>query len=292
MSKKIVLIFNTNKSEAVETAEKLLTSSALGEAEFLLPESEALLLGAKGTDNFDGALFALVLGGDGTFLRAARMFFGRKIPLYGINLGRLGFLSTGLPENIEADIKKILDGKYRLLEREVIKGSVVRQGKTAATMYALNDLVISKTSLSRVVELQVSVNGELLSNYLSDGVIFATPTGSTAYALSAGGPVVPPNVSCLIMAPICAHTLFARPVVLNGKDKIAVELMSRTAKLCLTQDGQLGYELFAGDRLEAELAAEFKVCTIEPDGTSYYDLLRRKLSWGFNGTDERMIPND
>lgn len=292
MSKKIVLIFNTNKPEAVETAKKLLASSAFGRRKFLLPENEALLLGTEGTNNFDGALFALVLGGDGTFLSAARMFFGKKIPLYGINLGRLGFLSTGLPENIEADVKKILDGKYRLLEREVIKGSVIRQGRTAATMYALNDLVISKTSLSRVVELQVSVNGELLSNYLSDGIIFATPTGSTAYALSAGGPVVPPNVSCLIMAPICAHTLFARPVVLNGKDKIAVELMSRTAKLCLTQDGQLSYELFAGDRLEAELAAEFKVYTIEPDGTSYYDLLRRKLSWGFNGRDERMIPND
>lgn len=291
--RKVALIFNNKKESAIATAKRLFDWGAQNGIDFLLPKDEAELINAAACEDWlKQAEFAVVLGGDGTFLRAARLTFGKKIPIYGVNLGRLGFLATGSPDSAEEDIKKILDGKYSLTEREVIKGRVVRDGKIVHEVCALNDLVISKTNLSRVVDLQVSVNGELLSNFLSDGIILSTPTGSTAYSLSAGGPIVPPQVSCIVLVPICAHTLFARPVILNGTDKTVIKLQTSAANLYLTQDGQHGFELLAGDSVEAELETEFKVCTIDPQGKSYYDLLRRKLSWGFNGINEGKITRD
>ncbi len=287
MSRKVSLIFNTDKHEAVETAERLVKWGTENSVEFLVSEEDSRLLSAGiKTDTFNTADFAVVLGGDGTFLRAARMFFGSSVPIYGVNFGRLGFMSTGQPATVEHDIRNILDGKYNVTEREVIRGCVVRNNELMYSMHALNDLVISKAILSRVVKLEVSVNGELLSDFLSDGIILSTPTGSTAYALSAGGPIIPPHVSCLAVVPICAHTLFSRPVILNGTDKISVTVKGSGAKMYLTQDGQQGYELFEGDSVIAKIEPEFKIYTIEPEGRSYFDLLRRKFSWGFSGADE------
>ena len=150
-------------------------------------------------------------------------------------------------------------------------------------LHALNDLVISKGSLARVIDLEVKVGKEILSLFLADGLILSTPTGSTAYALSAGGPIVPPHVPCMIMAPICAHTLYARPVILSDTDNIIVIPKGDARSLMLTQDGQLGYELLPGDELHVVLDNEIYVQTIQLIGRSYYDLLREKLRWGFNG---------
>jgi len=277
--KKAALVYNRDKEDAMRIADNLLKNAYSLSVNFYVAESENLRADlAKDTD------FIIVLGGDGTFLRAARMTFGKNIPVYGINLGRLGFLATGDVATLKEDIEKIVQGHYTLTARDVVKGSVIRNGKIMHTVYALNDLVISKTNLSRMTDLQVSVNGELLSVFRSDGIILSTPTGSTAYALSAGGPIVPPEVSCLLLVPICAHTLFARPVVLNGKDKTVVKILGNNTSLSLTQDGQVGYELLEGDLVEAEIERDFKVYTIEPEGKNYYDLLRRKLSWGFVST--------
>lgn len=287
MSREVSLIFNTDKPEAVETAERLIKWGAENGVDFLVSKEEGRLLsGGVKTDFHNMADFAVVLGGDGTFLRAARMFFGSSVPIYGVNFGRLGFMSTGQPATVEQDIRNILDGKYNVTEREVIRGCVVRNNELVYSMHALNDLVISKAILSRVVKLEVSVNGELLSDFLSDGIILSTATGSTAYSLSAGGPIIPPHVSCIAVVPICAHTLFSRPVILNGKDRVSVTIKGSSAKMYLTQDGQQAYELFEGDSVVAEIEPEFKIYTIEPEGRSYFDLLRRKFSWGFSGADE------
>ena len=150
-------------------------------------------------------------------------------------------------------------------------------------LHALNDLVISQGNLARVIDLEVKVGEEILSFFLADGLILSTPTGSTAYALSAGGPIIPPHVPCMLVAPICAHTLYARPVVLSSTDLAVIAPKGNMRNLMLTQDGQLGYELLPDDRLEVMLDSDIFVSTIELKNRSYYDLLREKLRWGFNG---------
>ncbi|WP_455594180.1 NAD(+)/NADH kinase [Cloacibacillus porcorum] len=286
ITKKIGLLFNTQKPDAIEMAWRLWRWSKENGINFLLPPHEASAIALPGVADDvwrQEAAFAVILGGDGTFLRAARYTFGVDVPLYGINLGRLGFLAIGNPDSAEKDIKAIIDGQYTLQLRRLLKGQVWRGGRLVHELHALNDLVISKGSLARVIDLEVKVVKEILSLFLADGLILSTPTGSTAYALSAGGPIVPPHVPCMIMAPICAHTLYARPVILSDTDNIIVIPKGDTRSLMLTQDGQLGYELLPGDELHVMLDNEIYVHTIQLNGRSYYDLLREKLRWGFNG---------
>lgn len=286
---KVGLLFNTQKPEAIDMAWRLWRWGKSNNIKFLLPPHEASAIALPGVDDEkwrEESSFAVILGGDGTFLRAARYTFGCAVPLYGINLGRLGFLAIGSPESAENDIEEIISGKYSVQLRRLLKGQVWRGNRLVHELYALNDLVISKGSLARVVDIEVRVGKEILSLFLADGLILSTPTGSTAYALSAGGPIVPPHVPCMIMAPICAHTLYARPVILSDTDNICVIPKGDARNLMLTQDGQLGYELLPGDELHVMLDNQIFVHTIQLTGRSYYDLLREKLRWGFNGIRE------
>ncbi|MDY2984455.1 MAG: NAD(+)/NADH kinase [Synergistes jonesii] len=286
---KVGLLFNTQKPEAIDMAWRLWRWGKSNNIKFLLPPHEASAIALPGVDDEkwrEESSFAVILGGDGTFLRAARYTFGCGVPLYGINLGRLGFLAIGSPESAENDIEEIISGKYSVQLRRLLKGQVWRGNRLVHELYALNDLVISKGSLARVVDIEVRVGKEILSLFLADGLILSTPTGSTAYALSAGGPIVPPHVPCMIMAPICAHTLYARPVILSDTDNICVIPKGDARNLMLTQDGQLGYELLPGDELHVMLDNQIFVRTIQLTGRSYYDLLREKLRWGFNGIRE------
>ncbi len=284
----IGLLFNTQKPEAINMATRLCAWGKEHGLNFMLPPHEASALCVPEIpDNVwrEEVAFAVILGGDGTFLRAARYIFGYSIPLYGINLGRLGFLATGDPEEAEKDITSIIENNYTLQQRHLLKGIVWRGGRIVHELNALNDLVISKGNLARVIDLEVRVEDEILSLFLADGLILSTPTGSTAYALSAGGPIVPPHVPCMLLAPICAHTLYARPVVLSGTDHAFVIPKGDNRNMILTQDGQLCYELLPGDRLEAMLDPDIHVNIIQIKDKSYYDLLREKLRWGFNGIE-------
>lgn len=284
--KKVGLLFNTQKPEAIKTAYRLWKWGKENGITFLLPPHEASAIAIPGVSDetwHKESAFAVILGGDGTFLRAARYTFGTDVPLYGINLGRLGFLAIGSPDSAEHDIKEIIEGKFTIQRRRLLKGQVWRGGRLVHELHALNDLVITKGSLARVIDIEVKVGDEVLSLFLADGLILSTPTGSTAYALSAGGPIVPPHVPCMIMAPICAHTLYARPVILSDKDNIIVIPRGDARSLILTQDGQLGYELLPCDELHVILDDQICVHTIQLLGRSYYDLLREKLRWGFNG---------
>ena len=282
----IGLLFNTQKPAAISMARKLLQWGKENGINFLLPPHEAAVISVPETSDIawkNSVSFAIILGGDGTFLRAARYTFGYKIPLYGINLGRLGFLATGSPNSAIEDIKSILSNNFVLQKRNLLKGHVWRGERLVYELHALNDLVISKGNLARVIDLEVKVGEEILSFFLADGLILSTPTGSTAYALSAGGPIIPPHVPCMLVAPICAHTLYARPVVLSSTDLSVIAPKGNMRNLMLTQDGQLGYELLPDDRLEVMLDSDIFVSTIELKNRSYYDLLREKLRWGFNG---------
>lgn len=289
MNRKVGLLFNTDKKEAVEKAGKLLDWGKANGVEFLLPDYEAREMGAAAEadpDWRDKAEFAVILGGDGTFLRGARCTFGYDVPLYGVNLGRLGFLAVGGPESAEQDILAILDGKYTIQKRDLLKGVMRRNGEAICEFNSLNDLVISKGSVSRVIDLEVRAGSDLLTYFIGDGVIIATPTGSTAYSLSAGGPIVPPHIHCMLLSPICSHSLYSRPLVLDASDRIQILPKSDVSNIVLTQDGQPCCQLAEGDVIEAYIDPDMGVSTIMLENSSYYDLLREKLRWGYNGISD------
>jgi len=283
VSKNIGLLANTQKPRASEMARKLVNWGKEEGIKFLLPPNEASILGLPGLsdDEWRSAVdFAIVIGGDGTFLRASRYVMNWDIPLYGINVGNLGFLASGNPEEATNDIEMILEGKHYIEERDVLEGKVIRGNVQKYTMYALNDLVLTKGAFARVIYVEVKVEDQYLTQLPSDGIIAATPTGSTAYSLSAGGPIIPPHVPCLLLCPICAHTLYARPVVFGKDDKICLIPKGDHRDLVLTQDGQLGYEILPSDRIEIMLSKDKKVKLIMLPGRTYYDLLQEKLQWG------------
>lgn len=226
----------------------------------------------------DAVDLIIVLGGDGTMLAVARRVGVRRVPLLGINFGSLGFL-TGTPQDrMLSTLDDVLRGEYRVEERMKLDVSVVRGGCVVETHQALNDAVINKSALARIIDMEVFIGSSLLSHYKADGLITATPTGSTAYSLSAGGPIVVPTSRNLILSPICPHTLTHRPLVLDSRYSIRIRYVSGEGVM-VTVDGQVGCPLELGDEL---VVSESKAVTrlVIPEGQSFFDVLRQKLKWG------------
>ena len=191
----------------------------------LLPHPEASVLTAAGLSDEEwlGTVeVAIVVGGDGTFLRAARYVLDAGTLLYGINLGHLGFLSSGKPDSAEEDLENILNGRYNVLERRLLHCVLYRNGAPLHTLYALNDFVLSKNAIARLLHIEVRFNDRFFGILPADGVIVSSPTGSTAYALSAGGPIIPPHLDSMLLAPLCAHTLYSRPLMAAAADRISL----------------------------------------------------------------------
>ena len=285
MKGKVGLLINPQKPQALELGKRLLRWGSENGVTFLAPPHEAAVLGVPGVSDEEWknqAEFAVVLGGDGTFLRAARYVLGKDIPLYGINVGRLGFLASGDPNQAEENIQTILQGRFSTQKRRLLKGTITRGGSLVHEVYALNDLVVTKGAFARVITLQISVGDRPLSLMTGDGLILSTPTGSTGYALSAGGPIVPPHVPCMLLVPICAHTLYARAMVFGDEDTIQVVPRGDHRDMMLTQDGQLGYELLPGDCISVSLSREKWVNMVLLQDKDYYDLLLEKFQWGQN----------
>ncbi len=225
---------------------------------------------------------ALTLGGDGTLLRAARIAGPLGIPVLGCNLGRLGFLTSVPPDEIETAMSAVARGDFQLEKRlalqvEVRAGDSNRAGRER--FYAVNDVVVHKSGFARLIGLRVYANEELVGNYSADGIILATGTGSTAYSLSAGGPIVEPTIDGIVATPISPHTLAVRPVVFRGDTRISLELLSGDSDLQLTIDGQRGCRLSVGSRVEVERSPHPVQLVILPD-YSFFTVLRRKLHWG------------
>ncbi|MDR3254108.1 MAG: NAD(+)/NADH kinase [Synergistaceae bacterium] len=227
--------------------------------------------------DFGDMEFAVSIGGDGTFLRVARAVRGLGIPLYGINAGRLGFLASGRPENAALDVVRILSGDFTKSSRAALKCELLSNGARRC-FYALNEITLSKVSTSRPIGLRVMAGGEVLYRFLADGVIISTPTGSTAYSLSAGGPVVHPDVSCLLVTPICPHSLYSRPIVLGENEIIDVYPDYESEGMKLAGDGILDIEVPSGDVVRVTLDKK-GVDIIKLDYLSYYEVLRKKLNW-------------
>lgn len=280
---KIGMIVNTRKPGALSMARRLLEWGRKSSVEFFFPPHEASVLGLQGLEDEvwkQEVDLSLVIGGDGTFLRAARYVLGCPIPLYGINLGHLGFLASGKPEEAEVDLAAILRKEYTLTRHRVLEGKIFRDERMIHSFFALNDIVLAKGALARVMHIEVHIGKKLLNVLPADGIIVSTPTGSTAYALSAGGPIIPPHIPCMVIVPICAHTLYSRPVLSGEDDTITLIPRGNHRDLLITQDGQLGYEIMPGDRIEVSLSGEVDVQVITLPSRNYYDLLQEKLQWG------------
>ncbi|HSB05384.1 MAG TPA: NAD(+)/NADH kinase, partial [Thermodesulfobacteriota bacterium] len=221
----------------------------------------------------------IVLGGDGTLLSVARMVWSHGIPILGVNFGGLGFLTEVSLEEIYPVLERVLKGDFKTKPRDVLKASVVRKGEKLAEFTVLNDVVINKGALARIIELEITIDGEYLSTFRSDGLIISTPTGSTAYNLSAGGPIVYPSLHNLIITPICSHTLTNRPIVIPDDVKVHAILKSREEEVTLTLDGQKGFPLEFEDVVEVQ-KAEGQILLIQSPYRHYFELLREKLKWG------------
>ncbi|MGH8278578.1 MAG: NAD(+)/NADH kinase [Gammaproteobacteria bacterium] len=223
---------------------------------------------------------AVVVGGDGTLLRAAHVFEQRPVPLVGINLGQLGFLTDISPASLATDLSAILQGEYQAEERLALAAETIGSGKVTPCSVALNDIVIQKADGGRLIEFETRVDGRLVCAYRADGIVIATPTGSTAYALSGGGAILHPALAALILVPICPHTLGDRPIVISGDSQVEVRIINtHGGNAQATSDGQPGQALGADDRVRIKRAAH-GVTFIHPRGYDYYQVLRSKLHWG------------
>jgi NAD+ kinase len=221
----------------------------------------------------------LVLGGDGTFLSVAREVGGRRVPLLGVNLGTLGFLTELSVEEVEDALSRILEGELNVETRMRLAVSVVRDDRVDREYLALNEAVISKGGVSRLIDLEARADGHLVTTYHADGLIVATPTGSTAYSLSAAGPILLPDLEAMLLTPICPHTLTQRPVVLPDRATIEITMPGAGDDMHLTVDGQESAPLFHGDRVRVTRSAH-PIHLVVPHSRSRFDVLRAKLRWG------------
>lgn len=222
----------------------------------------------------------VVLGGDGTLISAARLIGGREIPILGVNLGSLGFLTEITLDELYPHLTDFLKGEYGISERMMLDCSLLRDGAQVARHQVLNDVVINKGALARIVDLDTKVNGQHLTTFKADGLIISTPTGSTGYSLSAGGPIIHPAMNCLVITPICPHTLTNRPIVVADDSLIAITVSSLDDEdVYLTLDGQVGVELKSGDLIQVGRARYHSMLVSSKD-RDFFEVLRTKLKWG------------
>lgn len=259
-NKKLGIVFNPivlNSAEALQNLKQILDSKKLKYKEFTIDMMK------QGVD------FVFVIGGDGTLLKAARFYAKSATPVFGINLGRLGFLSQTKESDLENSINKILASKYKVEDRPML---VANDG-----VLALNDFVIKGASASRTARFYLSIDGKFVCDYLADGLIVSTPTGSTAYGLSAGGPVMSPSLDAVAIVPICPHTLTARPLVIPSNERITISTCDTCTSFVVIADGQDSYNV--SSKIEIQKAeSNAKLALL--DDNEFYSVLRNKLHWG------------
>ena len=231
----------------------------------------------------------IVVGGDGTILHAARSMIQNDIPLLGINLGRLGFLAEISPTSINFQLNEILGGNYKEEQRSILQASLIREGDVVCTCNAINDVVVHAMQMVRMIEIETRVNEKHVNTLRADGFIVATPTGSTAYALSGGGPILHPNLAAIVLVPICPHTLSNRPIVVDADSIVEVLLPKQNRYTALASvDGQIDMEFIPGDSLKIEKGKN-KLRLIQPNIYDYFDVLREKLRWSTPPTNNQSI---
>ena len=225
----------------------------------------------------------IAIGGDGTLLYAAKLVAGHSVPLLGINRGRLGFLTDVSPQSMLEDVDTVLAGRYSEDRRSLLAARLEKRGARSVSALALNDVVVNKWETGRTMDFETSINGRFVNSHGGDGMVIATATGSTAYALSCGGPIIEPNLEVWVLAPICPHTLSDRPIVVRAGSRIEVRMSDRfESRGQVTCDGSAIGDLEQGDNLIVE-GADAQITLLHPPGYDYYRLLRSKLHWGRGG---------
>jgi NAD+ kinase len=277
----IALVAKKGKSEAADIAQQI--RLRYPQLTFLPDAHLAEQLGERNTPSNEElgrrAELVVVLGGDGTLIYAARLLAGREVPILGINLGSLGFMTEVPKEDLFERLDDVLNGRATMDERIKLKCRLFRDNTRVLEDEVLNDVVINKGALARIADHETFVDGRLVTTYKSDGVIVASPTGSTAYALSAGGPIIHPRVDAIVIAPICPHALTQRPLLIPAERTISITLKSPAADVFLTIDGQAGLPLHNGDRIEVTKSAN-RVLLVRNPKMDYFSILRSKLHWG------------
>ena len=283
------LIGRFSDARVAESALTLLPHLKKRGVRALLPESDPLDAPAGLVERIpeveiaEAADLVVAIGGDGTLLYAARLVAHRDVPLIGINRGRLGFLTDVLPQDILASVDAAIEGRCERDERAMLEARIVdAQGRTVSAL-ALNDVVLQKWETGRMLDFETWIDGTYVNSHGGDGLVVASSTGSTAYALSCGGPIVAPHLDVLVVAPICPHTLSDRPIIVSGRSVITLKLIDRPdTRAHITCDGVPLGELQAGDRLEIH-PTQRKITLLHPNKFEYYRLLRSKLHWGRGG---------
>jgi len=227
----------------------------------------------------EGCDLVIVLGGDGTLLSAARAIGKREIPLFPVNLGGLGFLTAITVDELFPELERALRGEHRVAKRKLLNTEIVRDGKVIASYDALNDAVLTKASIARMIDLQAFVDEQFVADYKADGLIICTPTGSTAYSLAAGGPIIFPSVPAICITPICPHMLTNRPVLVPETSVVRVISRGPDESVFLTIDGQIGNPVQEGDTIVCR-SSPFALHLMRPPRAMFFDVLRQKLKWG------------
>lgn len=278
------LYLNLDKETAIEVAEEILYWLKKQGKRVFLPQEQSKMaaLPVAGVDWEEFARQAdvvIVLGGDGTLLAAARRLSPAGVPVMGVNLGHLGFLTTVEPPNIIRALEEVLAGRYQIDDRMMLECDLIRNGQKVYHYLALNEVVVTKGAFARLIRLQTFINEDYFTTYPGDGLIVATPTGSTAYCLSAGGPIINPQLHSIIITPICPHTLFSRSLVIPEGERVKVVVKADHHDLMLTCDGQKGYPLLPDDQVVI-YSAPFRAKLLRLTGQSFYQVLRTRLQEG------------
>jgi NAD+ kinase len=282
-SKSVGILAKPKFPEVKSTLHDVISWLRARNIDVILDTTTASLFGEQGgyqkTQLASKADVLLVLGGDGTMLNAARLAGERSIPILGVNMGGLGFLTEVRLENLYPSLERVFANDFVLDERLMLQTHIHQHGETVAQGVVLNDVVISKGTLARMIELKIAIQGRFVTNLRGDGLIVSSPTGSTAYSLSAGGPIIDPAVQSLILTPISPHTLTHRPLIVPGHAEIEVTLTSKDDGAMATLDGQVGVAITQGDMVVIQ-TSEHRTRLIRFPESNYYDVLREKLKWG------------
>ncbi len=280
--KKIGIICKTDRKEPQEILQELLPLLKQKGCEAFVDAETAAALNIRGFSRSEITSLAeivLVLGGDGTMLSVSRLVAPKGIPILGINLGSLGFITEVNRDEIFSAVDKMLNDGCAIEERMMLTAAIHRNGKKIADYTVLNDIVINKGALARIIDLETNINDRYVTTYKADGLIISTPTGSTAYSLSAGGPILYPTLDSMVVTPICSHTLTNRPIVVPGNSNIEIIIKSLSEDVFLTLDGQVGFSLRMDDVVEIS-KSPFKTRLLVPIERDYFQVLRTKLKWG------------
>lgn len=285
--KNVGVLVNDRKTEAFPHIRECLTVlqqsgatvSLLHDNPFTVSGSAKLSL----KEFFSTTDIILVFGGDGSLLGAARLAETSQIPLVGINTGTLGFLTSAGIDTVRQVISDIVAGNFSVEKRMMLDIAVMQGSKIGSQYTVLNDLVISRNDISRLMTMAVHSGRELINDYFADGLVFATPTGSTAYSLSAGGPLVEPGINAIVISPICPHSLSERPLIVSGERNFIVTFGSSTTAATLTLDGQLSHAINPGDRVRIKKSSH-QLALAYFEGSSFFATLRSKLLWGHHKT--------